>query len=151
MVKPKDLTATDIHVELGATWVPTQDIERFIRETFDAYHSSLKVHFSTLTGNWHIDTKNYPHLSTKALITYGVKEMNALALTELALNMKEPKIHKTVYIDGVEKKIVDREATIVAQQKQELIKQAFSKWIFADEIRRNRLVAACCLLQSPLQ
>lgn len=141
LVKPKDLTAADIHVELGATWIPAEDIERFIRETFDAYHSSLKVHFSTLTGNWRIDKKNYPHLSTKALITYGVKEMNALALTELALNMKEPKIHKTVYIDDVEKKIVDREATIVAQQKQELIKQAFSKWIFADEIRRNRLVA----------
>ena len=67
--------------------------------------------------------------------------MNALALTELALNMKEPKIHKTVYIDGVEKKIVDREATIVAQQKQELIKQAFTKWIFADKDRRDRLFA----------
>ena len=67
--------------------------------------------------------------------------MNALALTELALNMKEPKIHKTVYIDGVEKKIVDREATIVAQQKQELIKQTFTKWIFADKDRRDRLIA----------
>ena len=64
-----------------------------------------------------------------------------LILTELALNMKEPKIHKTVYIDGIEKKIVDQEATIVAQQKQELIKQAFTKWIFADEERKNRLVA----------
>ena len=62
-------------------------------------------------------------------------------LTELALNMKEPKIHKTVYIDGVEKKIVDQEATIVAQHKQELIKQAFSKWIFADDERRERLIA----------
>ena len=60
-----------------------------------------------------------------------------LILTGLALNMKEPKIHKTVYIDGVEEKIVDQEATIVAQQKQELIKQAFTKWIFADEERKN--------------
>ena len=141
LVKPKDLTAADIHVELGATWVPTQDIERFIRETFDVYHSSMQVNFSPLTGVWRVESKNYPHLSTKAEVTYGVKEMNALVLTELALNMKEPKIHKTIYIDGVEKKIVDQEATIVAQQKQELIKQAFSKWIFAEEKRRDRLVA----------
>lgn len=128
-VKPKDLTAADIHVEIGATWIPNHDIEKFIRETFDVYHSSMQVHFSPITGVWRVESKNYPHLSAKAEITYGVKQMNALVLTELALNMKEPKIHKTVYIDGVEKKIVDREATIVAQQKQELIKQAFSKWI----------------------
>ena len=126
-VKPKDLTAADIHVEIGATWIPPQDIERFIRETFDVYHSSMQVHFSPITGVWRVESKTYPHLSAKAEITYGVKQMNALVLTELALNMKEPKIHKTVYIDGVEKKIVDREATIVAQQKQELIKQAFTK------------------------
>ena len=141
LVKPKDLTAADIHVELGATWIPPQDIERFIRETFDVYHSSMQVNFSPLTGVWRVESKNYPHLSTKAEVTYGVKEMNALVLTELALNMKEPKIHKTVYIDGAEKKIVDQESTIVAQQKQELIKQAFSKWIFAEEKRRERLVA----------
>ena len=140
-VKPKDLTAADIHVEIGATWIPTQDIEKFIKETFDVFHSSMQVHFSPITGVWRVESKTYPHLSAKAEITYGVKQMNALVLTELALNMKEPKIHKTVYIDGVEKKIVDREATIVAQQKQELIKQAFSKWIFADKDRRDRLVA----------
>ena len=140
-VKPKDLSAADIHVELGATWIPTSDIEKFINETFDVHHGSLEVHFSKLTGLWRIDGKNYPNLSAKAEVTYGVKEMNALVLTELALNMKEPKIHKTVYFDGVEKKIVDQEATIVAQQKQELIKQAFTKWIFADEERKNRLVA----------
>ena len=140
-VKPKDLTAADIHVEIGATWIPTQDIEDFIRETFDILHSSMEVHFSPITGMWRIDAKNYPNLSAKAEVTFGVKQMNALVLTELALNMKEPKIHKTVYIDGVEKKIVDQEATIVAQQKQELIKQAFTKWIFDDEKRRDRLVA----------
>lgn len=60
----------------------------------------MEVHFSSLMGLWRIDSKNYPNLSTKAEITYGVKQMNALVLTELALNMKEPKIHKTVYIDG---------------------------------------------------
>ena len=140
-VKPEDLTAADIHVEIGATWIPAGDIEAFIKETFDVYHKSMEVHFSQITGNWRVDGKTYPSLSAKAEVTYGVKEMNALVLTELALNMKEPKIHKTVYIDGNEKKIVDQEATIVAQQKQELIKQAFTKWIFEDESRRERLVA----------
>jgi len=140
-VKPKDLTAADIHVEIGATWIPAYDIEKFIRETFDVTHSSMEVHFSPVTGLWRIDAKNYPSLSAKAEVTFGVKQMNALHLTELALNMKEPKIHKTVYIDGEEKKIVDQEATIVAQQKQELIKQAFSKWIFSETSRRDRLVA----------
>ena len=140
-VKPKDLTAADIHIEIGATWIPTEDIEDFIRETFDVLHSSMEVHFSHVTGLWRVDAKNYPNLSPKAEVTYGVKQMNALVLTELALNMKEPKIHKTVYLDGVEKKVVDQEATIVAQQKQEMIKQAFTKWIFADPKRRDRLVA----------
>ena len=140
-VKPQDLTAADIHVEIGATWIPTRDIEAFIKETFEVHHRSMEVHFSPITGNWRVDGKTSPSLSAKAEVTYGVNQMNALVLTELALNMKEPKIHKTVYIDGVEKKIVDQEATIAAQQKQELIKQAFTKWIFADEKRRNRLVA----------
>ena len=139
MVKPKDLTAADIHVEIGATWI--QSHEKFIRETFDVYYSSMQVYFSPITGVWSVESKNYHYLSSKAEVSYGVKEMNALVLTELALNMKEPKIHKTVYIDGVKKKIVDQEATIVAQQKQELIKQAFAKWIFADDERRERMLA----------
>ncbi len=139
-VKPQDLTAADIHVEIGATWIPTSDIERFIRDTFDVTGRAMEVHFSQVTGTWRIEGKSHPN-SAKAEVTYGVTQMNALALTELALNMKEPKIHKTVYIDGVEKKIVDQEATIAAQQKQELIKQEFTKWIFADEKRRDRLVA----------
>ena len=139
--KPKDLSAADVHVELGATWIPPQDIERFMRETFNLHFSGLSVHFSDITGLWRVEGKNYPSPGAKAEVTYGVKQLNALALTELALNMKEPKIHKTIYINGEEKKIVDQEATIVAQQKQELIKQAFAKWIFEDEQRRERLVA----------
>ena len=139
-VKPKDLTAADIHVEIGATWIPPEDIRRFIQETFDVSSSGMQVHFSQITGTWRIEGKSHS-ANPKIDITYGIEQMNALALTELALNMKEAKICKTVYIDGVEKKIVDQEATIAAQQKQELIKQEFTKWIFADETRRDRLVA----------
>jgi len=88
-VKPKDLTAADIHVEIGATWIPTQDIEKFIRETFDVFHSSMQVHFSPITGVWRVESKNYKHFFTKAEITYGVKQINALVLTESALNVEE--------------------------------------------------------------
>ena len=141
-VKPKDLTAADIHVEIGATWIPSEDMNNFIKETFNLqYNSAIEVNFSKITGNWKVEGKNIPNLGPKAESTYGVKQMNALVLTELALNLKEPKIYKTVYVDGAEKKVLDQEATIVAQQKQELIKQAFTKWIFEDEERRDRLVA----------
>lgn len=139
-VKPKDLTAADIHVELGATWIPPYDVRMFIRDTFDVTHKSLEVYFSPITGVWRVDGKTNPNMSAKAEVTYGVKQMNALVLTELALNMKEPKIYKTVYIDGKEKKVLDQNSTIVAQQKQELIKQAFNKWIFENPNRRKRLV-----------
>ena len=75
-INRKDLTAADIHVEIGATCIPPQDIERFIRETFDVYHSSMQVHFSPITGLWRVESKTYPHLSAKSEITYGVKQMN---------------------------------------------------------------------------
>ena len=140
-VKPKDLTAADIHVELGATWIPAEDVDKFIKETFSLnYNRSIEVNFSKMTGNWKVEGKNLLNLGPKAEATYGVKQMNALALTELALNLKEPKIYKTVYVNNEEKKVLDQEATIVAQQKQEMIKQAFTKWIFADKERRERLV-----------
>ena len=73
-VKPKDLSAADIHVEIGATWIPTSDIHQFINETFDVNHKSLEVHFSPFTGLWRIDGKTYPNLSAKAEVTYGVIE-----------------------------------------------------------------------------
>lgn len=73
-VKPKDLSAADIHVEIGATWIPTSDIRQFINETFDVNHRSLEVHFSQLTGLWRIDGKTYPNLSAKAEVTYGLKK-----------------------------------------------------------------------------
>ena len=141
-VKPKDLTAADIHVEIGATWIPSEDVEAFLAEVMDVpSYANVSVHFSPITGLWRIDGKNSDNLGSKANVTYGVKEMNGLALAESSLNLKEVRIYKTIYIDGNEKRVVDQEATVVAQQKQELIKQEFTKWIFKDEERHNRLVA----------
>ena len=130
LIKPKDLTAVDIHVEIVVTWILTQNTERFIRKIFDVYRSSMQVYFSLLTGVWRVESKNHHYLSTKVELTYGVKQIHSLVLTELALNMNEPKIHKTVYIDVVKKKIVDQEETIVAQQKQKRIKQAVHRLFF---------------------
>ena len=122
-VKPKDLTAADIHVEIGATWIPSEDVEAFLSEVMDVpSYANVSVHFSPITGLWRIDGKNSDNLGSKANVTYGVKEMNGLALAESSLNLKEVRIYKTIYIDGNEKRVVDQEATVVAQQKQELIK-----------------------------
>ncbi|MBR3457995.1 MAG: DEAD/DEAH box helicase family protein, partial [Selenomonadaceae bacterium] len=141
-VKPRDLTAADIHVEIGATWIPAEDVEAFLSEVMDVpSFANVSVHFSPITGLWRIDGKNSDNLGSKANVTYGVNEMNGLALAENSLNLKEVRIYKTIYIDGNEKRVVDQEATVVAQQKQELIKQEFTKWIFKDEERRKRLVA----------
>ena len=141
-VKPKDLFAADIHVELGATWIPTSDIKQFLCDTLAIQHSHhLNVNFAPITGAWEIEGKKY-NFGPKSEITFGVENyMNALVLAENALNGRQSKIYKTVYVDGKETKQIDNEKTIVAQQKTELIKQAFQNWIFNDEERKNRLVA----------
>ena len=141
-VKPKDLSAADIHVELGATWIPVYDIKQFLCDTLAIQHSNnLNVNFAPITGAWEIEGKKY-NFGPKSEITFGVENyMNALVLAENALNGRQSKIYKTVYVDGKETKQIDNEKTIVAQQKTELIKQAFQNWIFNDEERKNRLVA----------
>ena len=140
-VKPRDLTAADIHVEIGATWIPAQDVEAFLSEVMDVpSFANVNVHFSPITGLWRIDGKNSDNLGSKANVTYGVNEMNGLALAENSLNLKEVRIYKTIYIDGNEKRVVDQEATVVAQQKQELIKH---------EIGNTQNTTYCTILSYP--
>ena len=144
-VKPKDLTPAEIFVELGMTWIPTQDIERFIEETFGCYNS--KVEFSKLTGSWHVSNKNA--YSVPNFNTYGVtyteagfeKQYSALSILENSLNLKPISIVKTI-TDSNGKKIkqLNEEATVAAQEKQKIIRQKFTKWIFEDKHRRDRLV-----------
>ncbi|MEN6624266.1 MAG: SNF2-related protein [Smithella sp.] len=143
-VKPNDLEPSEIQIELGATWIPTEDVRNFLFETLGtgyATQQSIDVHYSDVTGTWRIDGKSSDYGNPKAEMTYGLKEINAYSLVELALNLKEAKIYKTIYVDGNEKRVIDKETTILAQQKQEILKTEFSKWIWKDPARRERLAA----------
>lgn len=144
-VKPKDLLPEEIHAGLGATWIPTHDIEDFLSEVLNlpSYVSSdLKVIYSEATGTWKIEYNRRERLGERATTTYGLENyINGIELAELALNLKQPKISKTVYINGEEKSVVDQEKTILVQEKQTILKNEFEKWIFKDEDRATRLAA----------
>jgi len=140
-VKPEDLTAADIHVELGAAWIPTNDIKDFLSESFEVDLSDLEVNYAPVTSVWEVKYKQWGNIGPKANVTFGVEDkVNALDIAENILNGKQTIIKKMVYENGKEVPKPDIEKTIVAQQKAELINQEFQKWIFKDEKRRNRLV-----------
>ncbi|MFA6850928.1 MAG: SNF2-related protein, partial [Selenomonadaceae bacterium] len=141
-VKPKNLEASEIQIELGAPWISPEDIKQFLVDTMKPLpwvERKLEVLYSPATGNWRIEGKTCDEGNARVELTYGLKEMNAYMLIEHALNLKEAKIFKVIYVDGQEKRVVDQKATILAQQKQELIKNEFSKWIWKDPARRQRI------------
>lgn len=142
-VQPNDLTASEIDVRLGATWIPPEDIQRFVIELLKpAYYASskIKVHYSPLTAEWNISNKNSDYGNVTANVTYGTKRINAYKIIEETLNLKDVRIFDTVYDESSgEKRILNRNETVLAQQKQQLIKDAFRDWIWKDPDRRNRL------------
>ena len=139
-VCPKDLEAQDISIRLGAPWIPTSDIEDFMSDVFGC---SPKVEYSDVHhGQWKIAnsrSRSASGYSEKAK-EYGTPEFDATALLEKILNLQMAVVYDTYYVDGVEKKVVNQEKTVFAQQKQEMIKDAFEKWIWRDEERKDRLV-----------
>lgn len=142
-VQPNDLTASEIDVRLGATWIPPEDIQRFVIELLKpAYYASskIKVHYSPLTAEWNISNKNSDYGNVTANVTYGTKRINAYKIIEETLNLKDVRIFDTVYDESSgEKRILNRNETVLAQQKQQAIKDAFRDWIWKDPDRRNRL------------
>ncbi|MBQ8698366.1 MAG: DEAD/DEAH box helicase family protein, partial [Schwartzia sp.] len=141
-VCPKDLAAEEISVRLGATWIPASDIEDFMRDTFGA---SAKVEYSNVnSGEWHIRSahaRSYRFSDSRPKAkAFSTPEYDALALLELTLNLRQAVVKKTVYINGDEKEVIDQEKTVLAQQKQEMLKDAFAKWVWQDENRKERLV-----------
>ena len=141
-VKPKDLTAEEIHATLGTTWIQPEYIQDFLVDTMSLSYSEeekLDVQYSPVTGKWHIDGKNVSD-NAKVNKTYGTEFINALNLCELALNLKQPKVYQTVIEDGEEKRRVDQERTVQAQLKMDDLRQAFEKWLWKDEDRKNSLV-----------
>ena len=142
-VQPKDLTASEISVRLGSTWLPTDVIEQFIYEFLDpAYYRrfKIKVHFSEYTGDWNIEGKSEDRGNIKAYSTYGTTRINAYKIIEETLNLKDVRIFDYVEDDeGKKKPVLNKKETAIAQAKQELIKQGFQDWIWADPKRRERL------------
>ena len=142
-VQPNDLTASEIDVRLGATWIPPEDIQRFVIELLKpAYYASskIKVHYSRLTAQWSVSGKTSDYGNVTANVTYGTKRINAYKIIEETLNLKDVRIFDTVYDESSgEKRILNRNETVLAQQKQQLIKGAFRDWLWKDPDRRDRL------------
>ncbi len=142
-VQPNDLTASEIDVRLGATWIPPEDIQHFVIELLKpAYYASskIKVHYSRLTAQWNISGKTGDYGNVTANVTYGTKRINAYKIIEETLNLKDVRIFDTVYDESSsEKRLLNRNETVLAQQKQQLIKDAFRDWLWKDPDRRDRL------------
>ncbi len=142
-VQPVDLTASEISVRLGATWLPIQDVQNFMFDLFGTarYHQwSMKVNFSPFTNEWNIEGKNRDASNIKANATYGTNRINGYKILEETLNLRDVRIFDYVEdADGKKVAILNKKETAIAQGKQELIKQAFQDWIWTDPERRNRL------------
>ena len=144
-VQPKDLDASEIEVRLGATWVDPEYITQFMGETFKTpwYYlgKEIDVRYAEVNGQWNISGKNRDSYgNTRVTSTYGTRRVNAYKLLEDALNLRDTKIYDTVEdAEGNTRRVLNRKETMLAQQKQEMIKEAFKEWIFKDLERRETL------------
>ena len=142
-VQPTDLTASEISVRLGATWLDTEYVRRFIFETLGTPRSAqwgMKVHYSKITGEWRIEDKNKDRGNVKAISTYGTKRINAYEIIETTLNLKDVRIFDYQYDEeGRRIAVLNKKETAIAQSKQELIKEAFAEWIWKDPDRREAI------------
>ena len=142
-VQPKDLSASEISVRLGATWLPTDVVESFMYELFGTPRYAqwrVKVRYTPLTGEWNVSEKNYDRGNVKAANTYGTERINGYKIIEETLNLKDVRIFDYVYdASGKKTPVLNKKETAIAQGKQEMIKQAFQDWIWKDPSRRERL------------
>lgn len=143
-VQPKDLTASEIFVQLGTTWLPEEIAQQFMYEFLDTpvyARWNIKVHYSKLTGEWNVEGKSYDRSNLKAYNTYGTKRVNAYKIIEDTLNMKDVRVFDYMEDDeGKKKAVLNKKETAIAQSKQELIKQGFQDWVWRDPARREKLV-----------
>ena len=143
-VQPEPLTAADINVKLGTTWIPPEDINRFIRDVLHPPFYTLdkiKTSYSDAAKLWYVSNKsvdNDPH--SLAYTKYGTSRVNAYELLELSLNLRDVQVSDVKIIDGKEKRIPNTKETIKARNAQDALRQAFKDWVFDDPARRERLV-----------
>ena len=142
-VQPVDLTAAEIGVRIGANWIPIDVYQKFMVETFGTSYyagSRIKILRSGATGQWAITEKNADRGNIKTLTTYGTKRMNAYQILEQTLNQRDVRVFDYVEDEnGNKKPVLNKKETAIAQDRQELIKQKFSEWIWKDIDRRERL------------
>jgi len=149
-VQPVDLTASEISVRLGATWLDPAYIRQFIFETLDTSRRArwdIKVHYSRITGEWRIEGKSKDSYNVKAYSTYGTSRASAYDIIESSLNLKDVRIFDYQYDpDGRRVAVLNKKETAIAQSKQELLKEAFSEWIWKDPERREKICKAYNIL-----
>lgn len=149
-VQPVDLTASEISVRLGATWLNPEYIRQFMFETLGTPRSAqwnIKVHYSKITGEWRIEGKSKDRGNVKAFTTYGTKRVNAYEIIEDSLNLKDVRVFDYQYDpDGRRIAVLNKKETAIAQSKQELIKEAFTEWIWKDPERRETICKAYNIL-----
>ena len=149
-VQPVDLTASEISVRLGATWLDPGYIRQFIFETLDTSRRArwdIKVHYSRITGEWRIEGKSKDSYNVKAYSTYGTSRASAYDIIESSLNLKDVRIFDYQYDpDGRRVAVLNKKETAIAQGKQELLKEAFSEWIWKDPERREKICKAYNIL-----
>ena len=142
-VQPKDLNASEIEVRLGANWIKAEYITDFMEQVFKtpSYYigSSIKATYSEISGAWNISGKSLDRSNPRVTNTYGTMRGNGYRLLEDALNLRDTKIYDTVYEDGKERRVLNKKETMLAQQAQEAIRDAFKQWIFKDLDRREEL------------
>lgn len=142
-VQPKDLTASEISVRLGATWLPAEIVQQFVFELLQTPRYTqwnMKVNFSKYTGKWNISGKSADRNNIRAEQKYGTSRINAYYIIEETLNLKD--VHIFDYEetpDGKKKAVLNKRETAIAQSKQELVKQEFQDWIWKDPVRREKL------------
>ena len=143
-VIPKDLTASEISVKLGSTWIPSEIIQKFIFELLDTPNYArwnIKVHYSDYSAEWNIEGKNYDRSNVKSYNTYGTSRVNAYKIIEDTLNLKDTKVFDTIINDdGSKTRVLNKKETAIAQMKQDQIKTEFENWIWSYPDRREKLV-----------
>ena len=142
-VQPKDLTAGEISVRLGAAWIPEDVVEQFTHELLQTpfyYKSRIRVRYSSVTGEWNVSEKSLDRSSIRVFNTYGTKRVNAYKLIEDTLNLRDVRVFDTVQDEnGKEQRVLNKKETAIAQDKQDQIKEKFQEWVWADPARRERL------------
>ncbi len=144
-VQPKELDASEIEVRIGATWIEPKYIEDFMRDTFETPQhlfdrNMMGIQFSDVTGQWNVKGKNADHGNSLVNMTYGTSRRNAYTILEDSLNLKDSRVYDTIVEDGKEKRVLNKQETTIASQKQEAVREAFKDWVFRDAERRQDLV-----------